>query len=513
MRRGPLRSASPAPRTQDAAAPAGVTDRGTRGEVWRAVALQSHLLGIGQVKPPGARGRGGSLGAATGRGRSSGPSGRGEQATRSSSYGGRSAARVPAADASPTAAAGRGLDELADLEYDEKLRRHKASQTLAQRMGLVAGAAAPLTADQWDAVKKASDSREDSDAPCSICLDDFRERRQVILSCSHVFHQECLRSFEAFSGHRKCPLCRGQSYDATPHFSGFTVWRKKCASRIQRAWRGYKSRLDVFEQMRDPEVRAQVPSLHRKACGRALNVASSKLQKVCEQREDALDRFLEELDSSVAACSEQLREGLLGFQQLHPDASPSGLEAAAMAPSAVAAAAASSEGGSPATAPGSSQSQKSESVVAEADKWAKARRAALDRGEGDVIDCPICFQDCHLRGPEAARVELLSCSHVFHRCCLVSFESFHVFETHVCPVCRQTYERRPWQQPTARQAASVGQPAAAASIDGLPPKPPGGQFAAPRPRPPRAAARQGASRQAQPAERRRGAGSVMGYLS
>merc|ERR1712228_533836 len=58
-------------------------------------------------------------------------------------------------------------------------------------------------------------------------------------------------------------------------------------------------------------------------------------------------------------------------------------------------------------------------------------------------DCPICFQDCHLRGRGAQRVELLSCSHVFHRCCIMSFESFHVFEVHICPVCRQSYDRRP----------------------------------------------------------------------
>merc|ERR1712008_621067 len=72
-----------------------------------------------------------------------------------------------------------------------------------------------------------------------------------------------------------------------------------------------------------------------------------------------------------------------------------------------------------------------------------ARRAALNRG--DEVDCPICFQECHLHGRGAARVELRSCSHVFHRCCIDSFESFHVFERHICPVWRQNYQRRPWQ--------------------------------------------------------------------
>ena len=82
--------------------------------------------------------------------------------------------------------------------------------------------------------------------------------------------------------------------------------------------------------------------------------------------------------------------------------------------------------------------------AAEPWSWAVARRMALGRGE--EVDCPICFQPCHLKGTKGDRVELLCCSHVFHRCCIASFESFHVFEVHLCPVCRQTYERRPWNE-------------------------------------------------------------------
>merc|ERR1712008_670434 len=90
-----------------------------------------------------------------------------------------------------------------------------------------------------------------------------------------------------------------------------------------------------------------------------------------------------------------------------------------------------------------SNDNSSSDVLGDAERWANARRAALNRG--DEVDCPICFQECHLHGRGAARVELLSCSHVFHSCCIDSFESFHVFERHICPVCRQNYQRRPWQ--------------------------------------------------------------------
>lgn len=333
------------------------------------------------------------------------------------------------------------VEALADLDYDEKIRRHVASLSLAQRLGLVQGPAQPLSADQWEAVKHASDARDDSDAACSICLDDFCMRPQVILNCSHVFHGECLASFERFAGSRRCPLCRCERTDATHHYGGFMVWRRKCATRIQRAWRGYCSRRQVYEQMMRPECRADAPALHRRVCGRALAAVSSRMERVCEDRQDALDRFLASLDDSVAQSASQLRDGLVGFEQLH---------GAAIGVSAGGSAASSTPIADPAPAPGgepAATSLPAGGSCACDDRWAKARRAALSRG--DEVDCPICFQDCELRGSGSARVELLSCSHVFHRACILSFESFHVFEVHQCPVCRQSYERRPWQAATA----------------------------------------------------------------
>ncbi|CAJ1331932.1 unnamed protein product [Effrenium voratum] len=386
---------------EDAERPMGpcvVTD-GTRGEVWRAVALQAHLLG----KPPR------------------------PNRTRSAS------ARQDRPDPSPTARSDSTRSapsafRHAEISYDEKVRRHEASLTLAQRMGLVAPPAQPLTSEQWEQVKQASDQREDSTVPCSICLDDFRTRPQVILSCSHVFHGECLGSFERFAGKRHCPLCRCPYFDATIHHTGLMVWRKKCAGRIQKAWRGYKSRDELYSQLRQPDVRLGAPCMHRRFCGKALQALGGKLEKACEEHEDSLERFLQELDGSVAESSAALREGLCSFERLH---------ATPMSSAGVHAASASSQ-------EGQSSHPKSQSLPSKAEgepsEWAAARRAVLSRGE---VDCPICFQLCDLSS-QGNRVELLSCSHVFHRTCLVSFESFHVFEVHLCPVCRQTYERRPW---------------------------------------------------------------------
>ncbi|MCP4118340.1 MAG: hypothetical protein GY737_23655 [Desulfobacteraceae bacterium] len=39
----------------------------------------------------------------------------------------------------------------------------------------------------------------------------------VLLSCSHVFHKDCIQSFEKFSlqSETTCPICRAAEYETT----------------------------------------------------------------------------------------------------------------------------------------------------------------------------------------------------------------------------------------------------------------------------------------------------------
>ncbi|CAE7756721.1 RNF32 [Symbiodinium necroappetens] len=163
-------------------------------------------------------------------------------------------------------------------------------------------------------------------------------------------------------------------------------------------------------------LRSEARAMHRRFCGKALQALGGKLEKVCEAHEDALDRFLQELDGSVASSSAQIRDGLRDFEQLHflPGSSR---VAGPLAESAVPSAAVTEEVPS------------SDGQAEGKQRWAVARQKALSRGE--EVDCPICFQACDLLGRGSKAIGwnfFLVLMRVFHRCCLMSFESFHVFE-------------------------------------------------------------------------------------
>lgn len=107
--------------------------------------------------------------------------------------------------------------------------------TLAQSRGLVPAPSPLLTDDQWQAVERTAALRAGGSAStpascgtpsgppataageggatlalatppavpaqhesCSICMEAFGLRDQVLLSCSHTFHRSCLESFERY---------------------------------------------------------------------------------------------------------------------------------------------------------------------------------------------------------------------------------------------------------------------------------------------------------------------------
>ncbi|XP_028394244.1 RING finger protein 32-like [Dendronephthya gigantea] len=268
--------------------------------------------------------------------------------------------------------------------------------TLAQRLGLVDAPSEPLNDKEWQVVKNKSNQRNDSNQPCVICKEEFGTQHQVLLSCSHVFHRVCLEAFEKFSGGKTCPLCRKEQYETRVIHEGRKMWQHKCAIKIQAAWRGYVVR-SWYLKLRET-VPPNNPRLRRKFYEEKLRSITDRF--VTSMSNADVDSFLAQIDESVEESRRVMR--FVG--------------------------------------------EDSFKTMSDAD-WESVYEQAKDRLSSD---CPICFTIlCSgitapelLSRPDVRPVVLLSCSHVFHKNCVDSFEQLSLNSSPICPVCRSPYYKK-----------------------------------------------------------------------
>ena len=274
----------------------------------------------------------------------------------------------------------RDGDDYDDDDDDDEHRRPRPTLTLAQRMGLAEAPEPELTASEWHAIAEISRDREMSKEPCTICCEPFRDNPQVLLSCGHVFHRTCLRSWERHSKSRCCPVCRKQHYRKRGIDDGANLYRDECAVRMQAAWRGARVRKATAKQLRHLN-----PARRRKYAEQRLSGLTDQLLGAIEAERSAVDELFAEIDSTVAASRVLLSDA-------------DGLD------------------------------------------WRAIESQARERGLGD---CPVCLSALCGAGGAAGRepLALLSCSHVFHKRCLASFERFSVAPVCLCPVCRSAYSK------------------------------------------------------------------------
>jgi hypothetical protein len=168
---------------------------------------------------------------------------------------------------------------------------------LAQRFGLKPPPEPALGKDEWQQVECKSVARGDSKLPCPVCFEPFAQLPQIILSCSHVFHVNCLKAFERHIGKRVCPMCRKEEYQSKLHSEGYQQHIFQRAQKIQAAWRGYRTR-KWFSEFRicalptEPVMRRQVITKHLQAINAA--VCSNMMRHQAN-----VEAFLQDLDFSL----------------------------------------------------------------------------------------------------------------------------------------------------------------------------------------------------------------------
>ena len=267
-----------------------------------------------------------------------------------------------------------------DDDDDDSKNARPVTLTLAQRMGLAEAPEPELTPSEWEHIAAVSRDRGASREPCVICCEHFRDEKQVLLSCGHVFHRACLRSWERHSKSKVCPVCRKQHYRKRGTDEGANLYREECAIRLQAWWRGAVTRRET-----DKALRHLNPTRMRRYCESRLSGLTDELLGRIEAERSAVDELFAEIDSTVAASRVLLGDG-------------NNID------------------------------------------WEAAASVAHNR-EGGLGDCPVCLHA--LNNGTGEKLALLSCTHVFHARCLSSFERFSIGTSAcLCPVCRAAYTKQ-----------------------------------------------------------------------
>lgn len=281
--------------------------------------------------------------------------------------------------------------------------------TLAQRYGLAPAPGPKLSHKEWSEVHNKSLGRDDLKHGCPICCEPFKDGEQVLLSCTHVFHRQCLRSFEKFSKQRVCPICRSQEYQKKCITDSRERYLDRNAVAIQAAFRGYRAR-KWYNRIRDGNL-PKNPVSRREYYADQLGEANDKMLKEMTDSRRDIEALFADIDNSL-----RLSKSL----NLAADRRTAELGRAGSA------------GGS--SAAGTS----SQGCV----DWACIKETSRKRGDKE---CPICIVPL-ARSGRSKRLAWLSCSHVFHLDCIKAFEMFQDSQgmKRTCPVCRaEEYSRLP----------------------------------------------------------------------
>lgn len=284
--------------------------------------------------------------------------------------------------------------------------------TLAEKMGLVEAPPPPPSETEWQHAVSKSLHRHDCGRECAICQVAFvasSDTAQVILSCSHVYHETCIKQFEKFvrksGADVSCPICRAPKYHKRIHYEGKAQVQNHAASRIQALVRGVQQRRRYLAM----RIRAN-PQFRVDYAVEQLRTISDAYVIRAAAREKQVDRFLEDLDLTR---------------------------------------------------------QKAIADMYSDDDWQGIREKILSRH--DSLECPICMgtidaaqessgQQQQQRSEPLPQAYMLSCAHCFHGPCITSFEKFAaaalkgsdttpptemmILSIPRCPVCRAGYAKR-----------------------------------------------------------------------
>ncbi|XP_060938081.1 nuclear factor 7, ovary-like isoform X1 [Limanda limanda] len=134
-------------------------------------------------------------------------------------------------------------------------------------------------------------SRSEENLCCAVCSDVFRD--PVLLSCSHSFCKDCLKSWWKEKGVKECPLCKRRSSREEPPCN--LVLKNLC---------------ETFLQERDQSSSPALCSLHSKKLKLSCLDHQQPVGLVCRDSEKHTDDGFRPMDEVARQHKKQLQETL-----------------------------------------------------------------------------------------------------------------------------------------------------------------------------------------------------------
>jgi Zn finger protein HypA/HybF involved in hydrogenase expression len=257
----------------------------------------------------------------------------------------------------------------------QELRIPQSTKSLAQRLGIFPSIHEP-TKIEWDRLNLQSQSRYKK---CIICLQEFKLDHQTLLSCGHIYHANCFRSYENLSQTTKkgCPLCR-KEYIKVNTDMGKQLYITSSVIKIQSAWRGYRQ----FKKYQSIEKIPSQKILLKKYCFKAMSKLNQKNLDLIQKQNIDLSEFIGSLNLK-ASDAKKLKNDKF---------------------------------------------------------WKKIFGKLVKRGKDDCVICCTGIQLPVDYSGDSRPLYITSCSHAFHASCLKSLEGFT--GNFNCPICRLEYKRK-----------------------------------------------------------------------
>ncbi|KEG10918.1 RING finger protein 32 [Trypanosoma grayi] len=198
--------------------------------------------------------------------------------------------------------------------------------TLAQKMGLVPLPPPAPTEEEWTRIEGTA-LRRNHAVPlgansCCICQEAFyatMEQGQVLLSCSHVFHEQCFRHFEKFARWSRgkndatplsCPVCRSGHYHKRLFYAGKAMAQRAAIVKIQAFFRRVLARKAYVKLRLEHDSDFCGEYAHER-----LTRLSDAYAAYAEAREKEQARMLENMDlrlqRALAECTTREEWGMI----------------------------------------------------------------------------------------------------------------------------------------------------------------------------------------------------------